>query len=407
MSLSINKRERQTKIALLTGGKDPHYALGLLSGLISHDIHIDFIGNNEMQKDELVRKQNVTYYNLRGDQDPLASITEKVIRVLKYYVNLLKYAAHSDSQLFHILWLNKFIFFDGTVLNAYYKLLGKKLVFTAHNINIRERDKNDHLLHRLFLTCMYRLVDHIFVHTEKMKSQLIEDYGISQNKISTIPFGINNIIPKSSLTSSEARKKLNLSEQDKIILFFGNIAPYKGLEYLIKAFVYVRKQFEDVRLIIAGRIKDCESYWEQIQGLITNHGLKEHIVENIEYIPDDDVELYFKSADVLALPYKHIFQSGVAFLAYNFGLPIIATDVGSLSEEIVDGKTGFICRPDDPEDLADKINIYFNSDLFSNLKVERDKIIKYANEKYSWKNIGDRSYHVYKELLSINDLQNN
>jgi len=399
MSLSINKRERQTKIALLTGGKDPHYALGLLSGLISHDIHIDFIGNNEMQKDELVRKQNVTYYNLRGDQDPFASITEKVIRVLKYYVNLLKYAAQSDSQLFHILWLNKFIFFDGTVLNAYYKLLGKKLVFTAHNINSRERDENDHLLNRLFLTCMYRLVDQIFVHTEKMKSQLIEDYGVSQNKISTIPFGINNIIPKSGLTKSEARKQLNLSEKDKIILFFGNIAPYKGLEYLVEAFVHIRKQIDGVKLIIAGQIKNCEPYWVHVQRVINDHDLREHIVARIELIPDNEVEIYFKSADVLVLPYRHIFQSGVAFLAYNFGLPIVATDVGSLKEEIIEGKTGYVCRPDDPDDLADKVNNYFNSDLFRNLEVERDIIIKYANEKYSWGNIGEITYSIYNKLL--------
>jgi glycosyltransferase involved in cell wall biosynthesis len=203
------------------------------------------------------------------------------------------------------------------------------------------------------------------------------------------------------LTKSEAREKLNLSEKDKIILFFGNIAPYKGLEYLIKAFVFVRRQIGDVRLIIAGRIKNCESYWEQVQGIMTNHGLKEHIIENIEYIPDADVELYFKSADVLVLPYKHIFQSGVAFLAYNFGLPIVATDVGSLSEEIVEAKTGFICRPDDPEDLADKINIYFNSDLFRNLEVEREKIVKYGNEKYSWGNIGDITYSIYDKLLRM------
>jgi len=387
------------KIALLTAGKDPHYALGLLSGLVDHNIHIDFIGNDEMQKDEILRKQNVTYYNLRGNQDPFVPISTKVSRVLKYYLKLLNYAAQTDSQLFHILWLNKFFFFDGIFVNAYYKLLGKKLVFTAHNINIRERDGNDHVLNRLFLTFMYRLVDHIFVHTEKMKSELIGDYGVSQDKISAIPFGINNIIPKSHLTKAAARKNLQLSDKDKIILFFGNIAPYKGLEYLVEAFVHVRKLNEGVKLIIAGQIKNCEPYWAKIQGIINDHALSEHIVEKIEYIPDNEVEIYFKSADLLVLPYRHIFQSGVAFLAYSFGLPIVATDVGSLSEEIIEGKTGFLCRPDDPADLADKINVYFNSDLFNNLEAERDKIVKYANETYSWENIGEVTYRIYSKLL--------
>jgi D-inositol-3-phosphate glycosyltransferase len=333
------------KIALLTAGKDPHYALGLLSGLVDQNIHIDFIGNDEMQKNEIVRKLNVTYYNLRGDQSPFASISRKVVRVLKYYLKLLNYAIRTDSQLFHILWLNKFIIFDGIFVNAYYKLLGKKLVFTAHNINIRERDENDHLLNRLFLISMYRLVDHIFVHTEKMKLQLIGDFGVSQDKISTIPFGINNVIPKSVLTRSEAREKLYLSDNDKIILFFGNIAPYKGLEYLIEAFVHVRKQIEGVKLIIAGQIKNCEPYWEHIRGVIKDHNLSEHIVERIEYIPDGEVEIYFKCADLLVLPYRHIFQSGVTFLAYSFGLPVVATEVGSLREEIIEGKTGYLSGP--------------------------------------------------------------
>ena len=114
------------------------------------------------------------------------------------------------------------------------------------------------------------------------------------------------------------------------------------------------------------------------------------------------MEIYFKSADLLILPYRHIFQSGVAFLAYSFGLPIVATDVGSLSAEIIEGKTGFLCRPDDPVDLADKINVYFNSDLFSNLEEERDKIVTYANKTYSWENIGEVTCCIYSKLLSKN-----
>ena len=71
-----------------------------------------------------------------------------------------------------------------------------------------------------------------------------------------------------------------------------------------------------------------------------------------EYIPDDETELYFKAADVLVLPYRHIYQSGVLFLGYSFGLPVLAADVGALKEEIVEGKTGFVFKPEDSVDLA-------------------------------------------------------
>ncbi|MBK8185454.1 MAG: glycosyltransferase [Candidatus Competibacteraceae bacterium] len=85
----------------------------------------------------------------------------------------------------------------------------------------------------------------------------------------------------------------------------------------------------------------------------------QYVVKRINFIPDDEVEIFFKSADVLILPYKAIFQSGLQFLAYGFGLPVIATDIGSFREDIIEGKTGMICRSEDADDLADKIHAFF------------------------------------------------
>ncbi len=387
-------------VSLLTGGKDPHYALGLLSGLISKGIVIDFIGNDAMKDADAVKSENVIYYNLRGNQDPYATMKDKITRVLKYYFKLARYAATTDSKIFHILWLNKFLYFDMTLLNIYYKILGKKLVYTAHNINIRERDGHNTLSNRLSLLFMYKLVDHIFVHTEKMKKQLINDFNIKDNKVSLIPFGMNDVIPKSSLTSTQAKKRFNFEGNQKVILFFGNIAPYKGLEYLISSLVHLRDTLNDFKVIVAGRIKNCEEYWENIQKIIEKNNLREYLTIRIEYIPDEKVEDYFKAADVLILPYKYIYQSGVIFLSYNFGLPVIATDIGSLRDDIDEGKTGFLCKPEDAEDLADKINLYFQSDLYKNLEVNRNNIIKYANEQHSWPKIGETTYNVYNSLLN-------
>ena len=98
--------------------------------------------------------------------------------------------------------------------------------------------------------------------------------------------------------------------------------------------------------------KGQRDHWNKVQHQIAHYGIRNQIIERIEHIPDEEVELYFKAADVLVIPYVHIFQSGLPFLAYSFGLPIIATDVGSLRQEIVEGKTGFLCRPQDSSDLA-------------------------------------------------------
>jgi glycosyltransferase involved in cell wall biosynthesis len=110
--------------------------------------------------------------------------------------------------------------------------------------------------------------------------------------------------------------------------------------------------------------------------------------------------VYFKAADVLVLPYTHVFQSGVLFLGYSFGLPAIAADVGNLKEEIIEGETGFIFKPRDPVDLARKIDNYFNSELFGDLENRRDQIRKHANEQYSWDKVAAITNAVYSNLLS-------
>ncbi len=90
--------------------------------------------------------------------------------------------------------------------------------------------------------------------------------------------------------------------------------------------------------------------------------------------PDDETEVYFKAADALVLPYTDIYQSGVLSLGYSFGLPTIATEVGSFREEIIEGETGLICRPADPADLAQAIERYFSSSMYADLTACRTKL---------------------------------
>lgn len=397
----MNSPDRsKLKISLLTGGKDIHYAMGLLSGLVPKDLLIEFIGNDSWKDAHVLKNKKIIYCNLRGDQSEIAPLREKVARVLKYYFKLMKYATETDSRLFHIQWLNKFTWFDRTLLNVYYKACGKKLIFTAHDINYRKLVGSDTLINSLSLKFMYRIVDHIVVHTEKMKAELVENYNVREDKISLIPFGINEVMPKTDLTRDQARKKLNLKTVEKVLLFFGNIAPYKGLEYLIRALVHLRETHPDFRLIIAGRIKvECQEYWTNIQKIIDEHNLEGMIVKRIEYIPEEEAEVYFKAADVLILPYKNIFQSGLIYTSYHFGLPVVAADVGSLREDVVEGRTGFIFRPEDPKDLAEKIVTYYRSDIFRDLEATRERIIKHGKENHSWEMTGDKTYSLYRRLL--------
>jgi glycosyltransferase involved in cell wall biosynthesis len=388
------------KISLFTGADDPSYALPMVSSLTSNEICCDFIGNDNMQDEEAVKHPLVNYLNFRGDQNEQSPSYEKIYRILKYYYFIISYTVKTDSKIFHILWLNKFTYFDRTLLNLYYKLLGKSIVFTAHNINDRERDGNDTVINRFTLRFMYRIVDHIFVHTQNMKDALVLNYGARPDKISVINFGLPKLIPRSGLTRLQAKRNFRLNEKFNTILFFGRIVPYKGLELLIVALDKLRIKNPNIKLLIIGKIeKGCDEYWEDIQQNIQKKELEKHIITRIEYIPDEEIQNYFKAADVLILPYKNIYQSGPLFMSYYFGLPVIASDVGSFKKDVVEGKTGFIFKQEDPINLAQKIEEYFGSDLYKELDKQSTDIVDYAEKKYSWSENGKIFSNVYDNLL--------
>jgi glycosyltransferase involved in cell wall biosynthesis len=387
-------------VSLLTGGGDKPYALGMAAALTSAGIHVDFIGSDDLNVPELLSNHSVNFINLRGDQRRDAKAAVKILRVLRYYVRLVAYAATARPKLFHILWNNKFQLLDCTVLMLYYRLLGKRVVFTAHNVNAGKRDSNDSLLNRALLKIQYGLCDHIFVHTEGMKTEMTSEFRIPGSKISVIPFGVNNTVPNTSLSSAEAKRQLGIDKDDKVLLFFGNIAPYKGLEYLVAAFDQLLKTDRSYRLLIVGKPKGPESYWNEVRHAIASSDIADRIIAKIEYVPDQETEVYFKAADVLILPYAHVFQSGVLFLGYSFGLPAIAADVGSLKEEIIEGETGFVFKPRESSDLARKIRDYFNSELFRNLESRRAEIKAYANERYSWDKVAAITTAIYLRFLT-------
>jgi len=395
---TLNARLSSPQIALLTGGGDKPYALGIAAALTSVGISVDFIGSDDLQVPELLANPRIHFLNLRGDQRSEAGLVTKGLRILNYYVRLIRYVAKAEPKVFHILWNNKFELFDRTLLMIYYRLMRKRLVFTAHNVNASKRDSNDSWQNRLSLRVQYALSDHIFVHTEGMKADLLRDFGVPKSKVSVIPFGINNTVPNTSLSSAEAKRRLGIGNTDKTMLFFGNIAPYKGLGYLTAAFEELSTKDRRYRLIIAGRIKGSQHYWNKIQQTLERDGVGDRVIARIKYVPDDETEVYFKAADVLVLPYTRVFQSGVLFLGYSFGLPAIAADVGNLKEEIIEGQTGFVFRPKDLSDLAAKIEKYFHSELFFNLETRRSEIKTYANERYSWNKVAAVTTSVYSRF---------
>ncbi len=391
------------EVSLLTGGSDRPYVYGLTGALSSKGAELELIGSDELDDPEIHSRPGTKFLNLRGDQRFDVGFARKMSRIASYYAKLMRYAATAKPRIFHILWNSRFETFDRTLLMLYYKLLRKKIVITAHNVNIATRDGKDSLLNRLTLWIQYHLSDGIFVHTEKMKGQLVEQFGVKESQVTVIPFGINNSVPNTDLTQSEARKQLEVRSTEKAILFFGRIKPYKGLEHLIAAFHRLPRTNE-YRLLVVGSFDPFNdpTYNAAIDQAIRDDVREGRALFKMEFVPDKDIEIYFKAADVLVLPYTDIYQSGVLVLGYSFGVPVLVSDVGSLKEHIVEGQTGFSFKPADPADLAKAIDRYFGSHLYKHLDLRRSAIQEFARERYSWDVVADITMDTYARLLRAN-----
>lgn len=390
---------RPLSVSLFTGGIDKHYASGLGESLANAGISVDLICNAEMEAGPLQACRGIRFVRLYGGPAGKRGKIGKLLGGLRVYAKLIRYAAVSSSHVFHILWNYKIPLFDRTILLLYYKALGKRVTFTAHNINAGERDGADTPLNRLSLICQYRLVDHIFVHTEKMKDQLVGEFGVRPENVSIIPFATYSMVPQSALSSTQAKQQLGLNPSDRTILFFGRITAYKGVDLLLEAFVRIAKDDKRYRLLIAGEpMKEAEKDWQESVRKIDQGSCKEQIHRCTRFIRDEEIEVFFKGADVLVLPYTQIFQSGVLFMAYSFGLPVIATDVGSFARDVIAGRTGFICRPQDPADLTRALETYFASDLYRNLSERRLDIRDYVEKNHSWSTVACQTRDVYAAL---------
>ena len=192
---------------------------------------------------------------------------------------------------------------------------------------------------------------------------------------------------KSKLSKSEACKKLNIQNPPKLILlFFGFIRDYKGLDVLINSLSELKNL--DIKLLIAG-----ESYisTDKIESLIKKNGLSEMIIWHKKYISNNDINLYYSASDAVVLPYKKISQSGIIPMAYHFDKLVICSDIPSLKEHVVEKETGYFFKNNNSSDLSRVITEIYSNHNFENSEIS---ISKYKT-RYSF----DNFLNDFKELF--------
>ncbi|MBW7886729.1 MAG: glycosyltransferase [Bacteroidetes bacterium] len=248
-----------------------------------------------------------------------------------------------------------------------------KALTILHNLIPHERRPGDIIFTR-FVTCF---TDYYIAQSESVEKELRRFVPKAVYKRVSLPMFS---LFKERIPKDEARKLLGITDE-KVILFFGYIRPYKGLHVLIDAMKILKEKMK-LRLLVCGEYYgDEEKYRRHIQEAGIEHCTT--VISN--YIPNEKVHIFFSAADVVVQPYRSATQSAIAQIAYFFSSPIIATNVGALPEVVIDGKSGLIVPPDNPEALAEAVMKFYNEDLEQKLTAGAAE----ERKKYSWETMVD------------------
>jgi glycosyltransferase involved in cell wall biosynthesis len=256
----------------------------------------------------------------------------------------------------------------GTIARVIRRKKNTKIVCIADNIIPHEKRTADKILTKYFMLP----IDGFITMSNKVTQDLLQFNSNAKYKQVVHPLYDNfgKIIDK-----REARKYLKIEPNIKLVLFFGFIREYKGLDLLLDAMDTDDVKKQSIQLIVAGEFyQNKDVYLDQIN----QKGISSQVRIIDDFIPDDMVRYYCCAADVIVQPYKKATQSGVTPLAYHFEVPMIVTNVGGLPEMVKDGESGLVCEPNS-QSIAEHISEFFNKgvDYFlPGLKAEK--------EKFSW-----------------------
>lgn len=186
-----------------------------------------------------------------------------------------------------------------------------------------------------------------------------------------------------SIDRGLARSTIEGLGDGPVLLFFGFVRKYKGLDRLLRAMPAILERVPNAQLLVVGEYFDNPEVYEQIT---RDAGISEHVHVFNKYVPNEEVAEWFSAADLLVLPYRSATNSGIVQIGYNFATPSIVTNVGSLSEVVLDGKTGLVIEDAEPETLAAAVARAFEGDCLARM---REAIVE-ERKKYTWPSFAAR-----------------
>jgi glycosyltransferase involved in cell wall biosynthesis len=267
-------------------------------------------------------------------------------------------------------WLPFFGPCFGTIARLAKRGSHTKVLFVCDNVLPHERRPFD----AAFTRYAFKTVDYFIVQSRAVEKELNEFWPTAVYRM--VPHPVYSLFGP-PIDKEQARNALGIHAK-RILLFFGYVRKYKGLGVLLKALAKASEQI-DAHLVVAGEFYDDE---QKYRTLINELGITSRVTVNSDYLPNEKVSEYFSAADAVILPYVSATQSGIAQIAFNFGKPVIATDVGGLGEVVHDNRTGFLVPPNDADALARAIVRFYREAREPAFAAAVNK----EKENYSWMN---------------------
>jgi len=272
------------------------------------------------------------------------------------------------------------------------RAMGLRVVVTAHDVGSFRLGERASLLGKLYSHCAA-----VIAHSQTAKNTLIKDIGVIAQKVHHIPHGNYVGLLSEFPDKVSARAQLGISSDDFVVLFFGQCKRVKRLDLLIEAMACAREQNASrLKLLVAGAVTDAdgEELTSQMQ-----HKLGDAAIHHACYISNEQLPIYFAAADIVALPYDQIFQSGVVLLAMTYGVPVLTSDIDGMVEIVKNEHTGLTFCAGDVEDLTQRL-----------IEIERGEwpLSEYACAarssvltNHDWDRCGQMTAIVYRQVLDV------
>ena len=363
-----------------------YYDMSLARGLAAEGVSVTwYTCDKTMEADEegvVVRK---TFKGVYGSAN-------KILRLFRFIYGLLVSLVsvrRSGGKVVH------YHFFGMGPLESSMCLLARlfacRVVATIHDV-----ESFAGLEGSVFSRLMFAAINQFIVHNKSSRKALLDvaPEGFNQNTISIIHHG-NYAGSVKRLDMTTSRRALGLPEDGELVLFFGQIKEVKGLDLLLTAIPKVVKKMGNVTFLIAGKVwKDDFSRYQLI---IDQLNLAPFVRTHIRYIPDEDVDIYYSAADVVALPYRKIYQSGVLLMAMSYGLPVVASDLLGMSEVVNHKMNGYLFKRNDADALAQALVDALADVKQRALVGEAARLLMETD--YSWESAAEKTKAVYERLV--------